>query len=647
MTTIKPNKDVLISIILLISILLTTIVYSAFSTKLQIGGELVVRSDDDIRITNTSVKEQIGGAYETYNNKFTKNTVSLFVTLPSNSSISYEIDITNKSDSIYTLAELNELTTMNSNLLFEIDTEQYDLYESNQVRKIAIIISNNSNEEIKDNIILEFRFKIAKSTFINGRDFNVKIKTLAGNVDATYETEDVNIQNIVRATTLNIDITDDNIISTTDSTVPIYVWYDSGIIYYYTKFTNPKMADYSDFMFSRLRKVTNIDLSTIDTSNVVNMSYMFHRCSATSLDLSNFDTSNVIYMNCMFLYSQATSINGLDKFNTSKVTNMERMFGSTSATALDLSNFNTSNVSNMVNMFDSSKAINLDLSSFDTSNVTSMSQMFYGSNATVIEGLDNFKTSNVVDMSSIFNSSKVISLDLSNFDTSNVTKMNSMFSNSELTTLKGLNKFNTSKVTTMRYMFNNTKIPNLDLNNFNTSKVTDMTRMFYGSKATNINLSSFDTNNVTDMQWMFGYSQATTLDVSSFKTNNVTKMNNMFSHTQATTIKGLDNFDTTNVTDMSYMFSWCVVETIDISSFNTNNVTNMEGMFNSNNNALTTIYASDKFVTDAVTNSNNMFFNCVKLVGGNGTKYNSTYIDKTYATIDTSDTPGYFTQKNS
>ena len=166
MTIIKSNKDVLISIVLLISILLTTVVYSAFSTKLQIGGELVVRSDDDIRVSNISIKEQTGGAYETYNNKYTKNTTSMFITLPSNSSITYEIDVSNKSDSIYTLSKLNELTTINSNLSYEIDTELYDIYESNIIRKITIIISNNSNEEIKDNIILEYKFEIAKCTFI-------------------------------------------------------------------------------------------------------------------------------------------------------------------------------------------------------------------------------------------------------------------------------------------------------------------------------------------------------------------------------------------------------------------------------------------------------------------------------------------------
>ena len=63
------------------------------------------------------------------------------------------------------------------------------------------------------------------------------------------------------------------------------------------------------------------------------------------------------------------------------------------------------------------------------------------------------------------------------------------------------------------------------------------------------------------------------------------------------------------------------------------------------NTAITTIYASNKFNTANVTSSSNMFESSSKLVGGNGTAYNSSYTDKTYARIDASGTPGYFTSK--
>ena len=43
-----------------------------------------------------------------------------------------------------------------------------------------------------------------------------------------------------------------------------------------------------------------------------------------------------------------------------------------------------------------------------------------------------------------------------------------------------------------------------------------------------------------------------------------------------------------------------------------------------------------------------MFLSSTNLVGGSGTKYNSSHIDKTYARIDGgTSNPGYFTEKPS
>lgn len=61
---------------------------------------------------------------------------------------------------------------------------------------------------------------------------------------------------------------------------------------------------------------------------------------------------------------------------------------------------------------------------------------------------------------------------------------------------------------------------------------------------------------------------------------------------------------------------------------------------------LKTIYTSNKFSTNSVTMSTDMFKEATNLVGGSGTKYNSSYTDKTYAYIDTgTSNPRYFTAK--
>ena len=328
--------------------------------------------------------------------------------------------------------------------------------------------------------------------------------------------------------------------------------------------------------------------------------------------------------------------------NNKPIVSMSYMFGGSKATTLDLSNFNTSNVTNMSGMFSGSKATTLDVSNFDTSKVTDMSKMFDRSQATTLD-LSNFDTSKVTNMGRMFYYSQATTLDVSNFDTSNVTKMFDMFYGTKATTLD-VSNFNTSKVTNMSGMFSNSKATTLDVSNFNTSKVTNMSVMFSVSKATTLDVSNFDTSNVTNMFGMFWNSQATTLDVSNFNTSKVTKMGNMFNRSQATTLD-LSNFDTSKVTDMSDMFNRSQAATLDLSNFDTSNVTDMSNMFYDSAN-LKTIYVSNKFNTDKVTSSTNMFTGSTKLIGGAGTKYDSTKTDKTYARIDTCNTPGYFTDKN-
>ena len=247
----------------------------------------------------------------------------------------------------------------------------------------------------------------------------------------------------------------------------------------------------------------------------------------------------------------------------------------------------------------------------------------------------------ITSMSYMFSDSQATTLDVSNFDTSKVTNMSNMFSDSQATVLD-VSNFDTSKVTNMYAMFNSSQATALDVSNFDTSNVTDMTSMFMSSQATTLDLSNFDTSNVTNMSSMFSASQATTLDLSSFDTSNVTEMFRMFNSAQATKIV-LSSFNTSNVTNMRLMFSNCQVDNLDLSSFDTSNVTDMRHMFYSITN-LKTIYVSDKFNTGNVTNSSGMFTGSTNLVGGKGTKYNSSYVDKTYARIDGgTSNPGYFT----
>ena len=76
-----------------------------------------------------------------------------------------------------------------------------------------------------------------------------------------------------------------------NSTYKVTIGGKGGII------ANESMRSY----FAYFNKMTSIDLSFLDTSEVTNMMDMFSGCSSlTSLDVSNFDTSKVTNMHTMF-----------------------------------------------------------------------------------------------------------------------------------------------------------------------------------------------------------------------------------------------------------------------------------------------------------------------------------------------------------
>ncbi|MBQ2344185.1 MAG: BspA family leucine-rich repeat surface protein [Prevotella sp.] len=115
-----------------------------------------------------------------------------------------------------------------------------------------------------------------------------------------------------------------------------------------------------------------------------------------------------------------------------------------------------------------------------------------------------------------------------------------------------------------------------------------------------------------------------------------------------TTIEGLEYLNTSEVTNMTYMFGYCPqLTSLDLSNFNTAKVTEMIAMFNGCR-ALETIYVSDGWTVDNVTESRLMFGQCYSLVGGQGTTYpwdNPNAPDKTYAHIDGGESnPGFLTQ---
>ena len=147
-------------------------------------------------------------------------------------------------------------------------------------------------------------------------------------------------------------------------------------------------------------------------------------------------------------------------------------------------------------------------------------------------------------------------------------------------------------------------------------------------------MENLNTEMVTTMEGMFyECNPLTSLDVTNFNTANVTNMSSMFQSCSIRSSLDLTSFNTANVTDMSSMFKYSDITSLDLTSFNTANVTDMSSMFE-HCRLLKSIFVSDKFVTNQITNGDNMFNDCTNLRG-----YNDSKIDHNYANCSQ---PGYF-----
>ncbi len=272
---------------------------------------------------------------------------------------------------------------------------------------------------------------------------------------------------------------------------------------------------------------------------------------------------------------------------------------------------------------------------------------FYNFNALETIDIDEFDTSGTQYFGSMFSGcNKLKNIDLSNWDFSNAISMSSMFyactSADEIILPKGSHDNLTN---TYRLFYRCDGLKNIDLSDFKLTNVTNMSEMFYGcSSMQNLDLSGTDVQKVQNLKYFFYQCMALkNVDLSSFRTTDLTNMYGMFWDCIALESVNLSSFDTRNVTDMSLLFRRCQsLEEVDLSSFSSDSVTTKNQVF-MGCSKLKTIYASDQFRFTG--NIGTFVYDCANIVGGMGTKFNSSMND--YAHIDEgSDYPGIFTDKN-
>jgi len=353
------------------------------------------------------------------------------------------------------------------------------------------------------------------------------------------------------------------------------------------------------------------------------------------------------------------SIWGMNNLNTRKVTNMSYMFfGCSLLPSIDLSSFNTANVTDMRYMFCSCNGLeSLDLSSFNTSKVTDMSDMFFlcGNLQTITVGSD-WSTAAVTSSTNMFGSCpSLVGGQGTTYDANHVdvayAHIDGGTSNPGYFTATGTETYAcyTPSNTTLTFYYDNLRSSRTgttydlntgehdvgwktDGNNANVTKV-HFDQSFAGARPT------------TTYMWFYLMRNLQTITGMEYlNTSEVTNMAHMFNTCSSLTGVDLSGFNTSKVTEMRVMFCNCTgLTSLDLSSFNTSNVTNMFNMFGGCS-GLRTITVGSDWSTDAVTNSSLMFSGCSSLVGGKGTTYDASHIDKAYAHIDGGPSnPGYFT----
>ena len=278
---------------------------------------------------------------------------------------------------------------------------------------------------------------------------------------------------------------------------------------------------------------------------------------------------------------------------------------------------------------------------------------------TDIEGIEYLNTEKVTSMESMFRGCDALtSLDLTNFNTTNVTSMHLMFDGCfALTTIYASDKFVTTNVTSSSNMFwGCKKLKGYDVNKvdhyyahcgtdgyftpgcayaeFDNASGT-LTFRYKGVKPA----GAYDLNEGTfDPEWLAQKEKIKTVVFdASFASARPTSCYYWFGKcSNLTTIEGIEYLNTENVTNMCYMFGSSALTSLDLTKFNTEKVEDMKYMFY-RCSALTTIFASDKFVTSKVRFGYDMFTGCNNLIGA--IKYDGNKKDHTYANYET----GYFT----
>ena len=548
----NSKVNILLPLVFLFIVFLS-VGYSSLNQKLNITSEAVFRVEESIRITDIKLVGSAFNGLENYNSSYSKDRIKTGITLnEANSSITYQVTITNTGNVPMNLSFLDNINYNNDGITYELNEKLPYMINKGEEKKIELTYKWSSyNEESKNlDSVIRFNFikaesvlaKGSSSSFVNNSSFDrskvesIKFMPTIEVPSSAIEAWDasLNKDGSVMAYTLDNDSND------------LYELYISG-------YGEIKLSEAS-YLFQKFTNMITLDFDNLVTTDVVtNMTSMFQNCSKLGeIDLSNFNMQNVTTIEKLFWSCPGLINLKLNNWNAEKLTNINNLFRYTNnINSIEMNNFSAPVLSDVSNMFGAERTLNIEsisINNWNIPNVTNLSSMFNGKSKLITLNMEGFNAPSATNTSSIFYgcSSLEGALDLSNFDTSSVTNMSSMF-------------------------YGCSKLVSIDVSNFNTSKVTNMASMFQScSKLASINVASFDTSNVTNMTSMFqSCSKLGEIDLSNFNIQNVTTIEKMFYACPGLINLKLNNWNPLVLTNVDNAFLYCSqLKEIDFSLVN-------------------------------------------------------------------------------
>ncbi len=352
-----------------------------------------------------------------------------------------------------------------------------------------------------------------------------------------------------------------------------------------------------------------VDYTSLKTISAINLifpanSEQFFRANGSnqhleSIDLTGSDTSNTTNMYSMFQNQVfLKEIKGIDKWDTSKVTNMGYMLFNVGYAvnggniSLDLSGWDISNVEDMTlalyKVGYSADEVNLTINDWTNDKLTSVAEVFrnvgcYSDNVSVV--VNNFNVSKATDANNLFleigSNAKNVTIEIDGLNLENAKTTRYMFESvgeyAENLKLSVAN-VNMPSVTDVFHIFSytgsNAGEVEINVDNWKFRDLVEARELFYylGSSADKVtfNFSNWELPNATSMALMFygigGYSEDVSFNISGLDTSKLDYGASMFKNigrsSKNVAISGLDKIDFSKTTDM-YNFFECSFSATD------------------------------------------------------------------------------------